>query len=245
MAAAAGPDALGEDGAVPPREYPQNRLPLPPGATDLLLVRHGQSAPAREGEPFPLVDGQGDPPLTELGAEQGRAVARRLAGAGLAAVYVTTLQRTRQTAQPLLDATGLEARIEPDLREVHLGEWEGGVYRQRMAERDPVALRVSTEERWDVIPSAEPAAAFAARIRTAVLRIAAAHPDERVAVVTHAGVIGQVLAQASGSRPFAFTRADNGSVSQVVVAGDRWQVRRFNDTAHLPDDLTLTAAPPA
>jgi probable phosphoglycerate mutase len=229
---------------VAAREYPQARFAPPPGATDLLLVRHGQSAPAREGEPFPLVDGQGDPPLTELGREQGRAVGRRLAGAGLAAVYVTTLQRTRQTAQPLLDATGLEARVEPDLREVHLGEWEGGVFRQRVAEGDPLAVRMVEEERWDVIPGAESSAALAERVGGAIRRLCAAHPDQRVAVVTHGGVIGQVLALATGSRPFAFSGADNGSLSQLVVAGDRWRLRRFNDTAHLPDDLSLAAAPP-
>ena len=229
---------------MPPREYAQGRPVPPPGATDLLLVRHGQSAPAREGEPFPLVDGQGDPPLTELGHEQGRAVARRLTDAGLAAVYVTTLQRTRQTAQPLLEATGLPVRVEPDLREVHLGEWEGGVFRQKVAQGDPVAMRMVAEERWDVIPGAESAAALAERVRAAVLRICATHPDERIAVFTHGGVIGQVLALATGSRPFAFAGADNGSLSQVVVAGDRWQLRRFNDTAHLPDDLSLAAAPP-
>jgi probable phosphoglycerate mutase len=229
---------------VAAREYPQARFAPPPGATDLLLVRHGQSAPAREGEPFPLVDGQGDPPLTELGREQGRAVGRRLAGAGLAAVYVTTLQRTRQTAQPLLDATGLEARVEPDLREVHLGEWEGGVFRQRVAEGDPLAVRMVEEERWDVIPGAESSAALAERVGAAIRRMCAAHPDQRVAVVTHGGVIGQVLALATGSRPFAFSGADNGSLSQLVVAGDRWRLRRFNDTAHLPDDLSLAAAPP-
>jgi probable phosphoglycerate mutase len=46
-------------------------------------------------------------------------------------------------------------------------------------------------------------------------------------------VIGQVLALASGSRPFAFVTADNGSISRIVVSGDRWIVRGFNDTAHL------------
>jgi probable phosphoglycerate mutase len=229
---------------VPPREYPQARFAPPPGATDLLLVRHGQSAPAREGEAFPLVDGQGDPPLTELGREQGRAVGRRLAAAGLAAVYVTSLRRTRETAQPLLDATGLEPRVEPDLREVHLGEWEGGVFRQRLAERDPLALRMYEEERWDVIPGAESSAALAARVRGAVQRLCAAHPDQRIAVFTHGGVIGQVLALATASRPFAFAGADNGSLSQLVVAGDRWQLRRFNDTSHLPDDLALAGTPP-
>jgi len=42
-----------------------------------------------------------------------------------------------------------------------------------------------------------------------------------------------VLALASGSRPFAFVTADNGSISRLVVSGDRWIVRGFNDTAHL------------
>jgi probable phosphoglycerate mutase len=52
-------------------------------------------------------------------------------------------------------------------------------------------------------------------------------------VFTHGGVIGQELALASGSRPFAFVGADNASISRLVIAGDRWIVRSFNDTAHL------------
>jgi probable phosphoglycerate mutase len=48
-------------------------------------------------------------------------------------------------------------------------------------------------------------------------------------------VIGQGLALASGSRPFAFVGADNASISRLVIAGDRWIVRGFNDTAHLDD----------
>jgi probable phosphoglycerate mutase len=235
---------LGEDGAVPPREYPQSRLPLPPGATDLLLVRHGQSAPAREGEPFPLVDGQGDPPLTGLGQEQARAVAGRLADAGLAAVYVTTLRRTRETAEPLLAATGLEARVERDLREVHLGEWEGGAFRRHVAEGHPLAVQMLREERWDVIPGAESSAALTERVRAALERVAAAHPGGRIAVVCHGGVIGQLLALATGARPFAFAGVDNASISQLVVAGPRWVLRRFNDTAHLDDALAQVAAPP-
>jgi 2,3-bisphosphoglycerate-dependent phosphoglycerate mutase len=225
-------------------EYPQARFTPPPGATDVLLVRHGQSAPARPEEPFPLLDGQGDPPLSPLGREQAAAVGRRLAGAGLDAVYVTTLRRTRETAQPLLDATGLEARVEPDLREVHLGEWEGGLFRRHVAEGHPLARRMRDEERWDVIPGAESAASLAERVRGALERIAAGHPGGRVAVVTHGGVIGQAMALATGSRPFAFSGADNASVSQLVLTADRWVLRRFNDTAHLADDLSRAAAPP-
>jgi 2,3-bisphosphoglycerate-dependent phosphoglycerate mutase len=92
---------------------------------------------------------------------------------------------------------------------------------------------VLTEERWDVIPGAEPAAEFAGRVRAAIERLAAGHPGQRVAAFTHGGVIGEALAQASGSRPFAFLGADNASISRLVISDDRWIVRGFNDTAHL------------
>ena len=74
-------------------------------------------------------------------------------------------------------------------------------------------------------------------------RIAAAHPDQRVAVFAHGGIIGQVLALATGSRPFALGGTDNASISHLVVAGDRWMLRRYNDTAHLDDGLTAAPTP--
>jgi probable phosphoglycerate mutase len=46
-------------------------------------------------------------------------------------------------------------------------------------------------------------------------------------------VIGTILSIATGGRPFAFIGADNASISQLIVSGDGWSLRRFNDTAHL------------
>ncbi|MBX3315050.1 MAG: histidine phosphatase family protein, partial [Actinobacteria bacterium] len=117
------------------------------------------------------------------------------------------------------------------------GEWEGGQFRHRTAAGDPIAIRMFTEQRWDVIPGAEPAERFAARVRGGITRIAAAHPDQRVAVFTHGGVIGEALAQASGARPFTFVGCDNASISHLVVGPDRWTVRRINDTGHLGGGL--------
>jgi probable phosphoglycerate mutase len=56
----------------------------------------------------------------------------------------------------------------------------------------------------------------------------------------HGGVIGQILALASGSRRFAFLGADNGSISRLVVDEDRWIVCGFNDTAHLDPAFSLS-----
>lgn len=226
------------------REYRQTPFAPPPGSLDLLLVRHGASAPWAPGRDFPLVDGHGDPELSPEGIGQADKVAERLATEGIDAIYVTTLRRTRETAAPLARRTGLQPRVESDLREVGLGEWEGGVFRQKVVDADPVAAEMFRLERWSVIPGAEDDDAFAARVRGAVLRIAAAHPDQRVVAVTHGGVIGSVLQQASRSRGFAFANSDNASISQIVVVGDRWIVRRFNDTAHLTPHFSLVGAPP-
>jgi 2,3-bisphosphoglycerate-dependent phosphoglycerate mutase len=200
----------------------------------LLLVRHGQSEAYLDGRPFDLVGGQGDPPLSGEGARQAQRVCARLATEGrVDAIYVSNLRRTAQTAAPLAAHLGLTPVVDADLREVHLGDWEGGLFRKMVATGDPISLRMYTDERWDVIPGAEPATEFAGRIRAVVWRLAVAHPGQRVAAFTHGGVIGEVLAQAARSRPFAFTGADNASISRVVITEDRWIVRCYNDTAHL------------
>lgn len=226
----------------PPTEYRQLRFRPPTGATTILLVRHGESAAARADRPFGDVEGHGDPPLHPQGRDQAEAVADRLAGEPIAALYVTTLQRTAETAAPLAARLGLTPVVERDLREVYLGEWEGERYRRHMSERDPLAVRVMTEERWDVIPGAEPAEDFAGRVRAGLGRIAAGHAGQLVAVFTHGGVIGAALALASRSRPFAFVGADNGSISELVVSPDRWTIRRFNDTAHLRTGVATSEA---
>ena len=222
-----------EDAAAAPTSYRQSGFPAFPGAVDIMLIRHGESQPYTPGVPFPLADGHGDPPLAPEGHEQARLLADRLASTSIDAIYVSSLCRTAQTAAPLAGRLGLAPQVEPELREVHLGVWEGGEYRQRVAERDPIVRQVFEQERWDVIPGAETSASLSARVRAAIDRLAAGHAGHRVAIFTHGGVIGQALALASGSRPFAFLSADNGSISRLVVIEQRWIVRGFNDTAHL------------
>jgi probable phosphoglycerate mutase len=227
------------------RTFRQSRFVRPPGACEILLVRHGESAPYVEGVPHPMVDGQGDPPLDPNGVAQAEAAAERLLRTGepIDAIYVTTMQRTHQTAAPLAARLGITPVELADLREVHLGEWEGGEFRRRMAEGDPIGVRAAAEGRWDVIPGAESTEAFAERVRRGITTIAAAHPDQVVAAFVHGGVIGQVVNLATGAGGFAFAGADNASISHVVITADRWVVRCFNDTSHLSPTFTVAAEP--
>jgi len=215
------------------QEYRQNVYQPPKGAVDLLLIRHGESAAARPGESFPIKDGHGDPALHEAGRAQAIAVGEYLKHRPITAIYVTTLQRTHQTAAPLAAHLGLKPVVEPDLREVYMGDWEGGLHRIKSAEGDPVIARVEQNHEWGEVPGAETTAQLQARVRKGLMRIAALHADELVAVFVHGGVIGAALALASGSVGFAFNGAANGSVSRLVIHGETMKVRGFNDISHL------------
>jgi probable phosphoglycerate mutase len=215
--------------------YPQRAFTPPPGSTEVVLVRHGASAPAVPGRPFASLEGQADPPLAPEGEVQARAVAERLGGERFAGLFVTPLRRTAQTAAPLAALTGLEPVVVPELREVGLGEWEGGELRIRAARGDPLFFEVIAAERWDVIPGAEPAEAFGRRVRTGLESVVeAVGPGAVAAAVVHGGVIGELSRQATSSRPFAFVHSDNASITRLVVLpGGRWLLRSFNDVAHL------------
>jgi 2,3-bisphosphoglycerate-dependent phosphoglycerate mutase len=219
-----------------PPSFPQLLFQPEPGACQILLVRHGQSAPFVPGQTFPLVDGHGDPPLTELGHHQAQLVARRLAGEPIRAIYVSSLTRTHQTAAPLADRLGLTPQIEPDLREVFLGEGEGGRFRQMSSEEHPAVLRMRANQEWGEVPGAESNTQLRARTVAAVERIAAANPDRMVAVFCHGGVIASLVGHVVSANPFAFHGARHTSVSHLVVNPsdheERWILRSFNDGAH-------------
>jgi probable phosphoglycerate mutase len=216
-----------------PKEYRQHVFKPPQGATDFLLIRHGESQPAIADQPFPMKDGHGDPELHPNGHLQAKAVAERLKLHPINTIYATTLQRTHQTAAPLAKVLGLVPKTEPDLREVCLGEWDGGLYRIKAAERDPIFLKSMQMQEWGIIPGAETNNQVKARVTAGLQRIAAAHPDELVAVVVHGGVIAAILSVATGAKAFAFMGASNGSISRIVMDKDRIIVRGFNDTNHL------------
>jgi probable phosphoglycerate mutase len=213
----------------------QQRYVVPKGATRLLLVRHGAAAvQPPDAEPLGLLDGANDPPLAPSGREQATAVCARLALDPPDRTFVSGLRRTVETAAPLVEATGTQAVEVPELREIRLGEWEAQ-YHHKVAARDPLLERIETEQRWDVIPGAERSEDFTARVTAGLDRvIEETGPGATAAVFVHGGVISEIIARATGSRPLAFIFSDNTSVTELVrLRGGRWMLRSFNDTAHL------------
>jgi probable phosphoglycerate mutase len=151
----------------------------------LLLLRHGQSTWNADGR----WQGQADPPLSALGEEQAREAAGRLVAGDFSRLVSSHLQRARRTAEILAEPLGLAVEIDPELREIDVGEWQG-LTRDEIRARAPGALADWSEGRSESTPGGELRADLTERARVSLLRAAAeASPGDRVLLVSHGALI--------------------------------------------------------
>lgn len=191
------------------------------------------------------LSGWTDVPLSPLGHREAALVARRLAREQrIDAAYASPLQRARVTASYVSDAIGVPTLLEPDLREIGCGSADG-LTAEDVRARYPGAWQRNERQddddfRW---PGGESYREFRERCVGAVRAIAARHGGERVVVVTHTGVITQVLGSIDRLPPARWRtyRAGNGSITHLEWEGDRARVIRFDDRDHLA--LLESAAP--
>ena len=200
------------------------------------LVRHGETDWNREHR----WQGWSDRPLNERGIAQARALAGRLRGVAVDALYTSELARARETAAILGAALGLAPVDEPGLREIGLGQLEGTdgkAVRPDVREAIAAAARLDPEP---LVEGAENFTTFAGRIRAAWERIARAHVGGRVMLVSHGGTLRTLIAHLIGLDPAHVDRLSlrgNTGLSVIDFRHGRPQLVRVNDTHHLGDDL--------
>ena len=158
---------------------------------ELLLVRHGRTAwhsPNR-------YTGRSDIDLDDVGREQAKELGRWSVSADIAALYSSPMVRTRATAAPVADATGLRPVTRDELREIDFGVAEGRTL-EEVAEEDPAAARAFLADpisgHW---PGGDDPATRAVEAATALASIAGAHAGKRVMVVAHSTLLRLVLCQ--------------------------------------------------
>jgi broad specificity phosphatase PhoE len=183
--------------------------------TTILLARHGETDWNREHR----WQGHADPPLNDRGRAQAGELARRLVRIRLDAVYSSDLARARETAEIVAAPTGLSVFVDPALREIDVGEWQGLTTPEiETAFADGYRRHADGGDGWE---HGETHAAMSARVVEAVGRIGADHPDGAVLCVLHGGVIRALLARASGIDLAEYRRNKrapmNGSVARIAV----------------------------
>jgi broad specificity phosphatase PhoE len=174
----------------------------------LILVRHGESTWNAEHR----LQGQLDPPLSERGREQARALAPLVAALGVPAerVVCSDLGRAVQTAELL----GLEpALVDPAWREIDVGEWGG----RTAAEVDAQGGELTN---WRggprTAPGGEPWPIFEARVMDAVDALLA--QGGPWLVVCHGGCIRVATAHLTGASPLNLGSPPNGSLTAFETA---------------------------
>jgi len=156
--------------------------------TYLYLVRHGETDWNVEGR----WQGQADVPLNENGRAQAARIALALAGVGLKAIYSSDLLRARETAQALAERSSAPLHLDPRLREIHQGEWQGLLVAEIQA-RYGEAFRSRLEDPLSVAPpGGETAEQVKVRVVSAIEAIREQYPSDRVAVVSHGFAIAVI-----------------------------------------------------
>jgi probable phosphoglycerate mutase len=212
--------------------------PKPDTTTDLILIRHGETAWNRELR----FQGHADVPLNDIGHEQARRLGLRLAGETVVQHIISSdLMRAQQTAAPAASQLSLPVVTSAGLREQFFGVVEG-MRSDEIQSLHPRAWEEWLEFREDhAMPEGETAREFHTRIIAALGSIAAAHKGQHLIVVTHGGVLDMVWRTAQGLSLSGPRRSDipNAGFNRIRIADaarpDDIEIVEWADTRHLAD----------
>jgi probable phosphomutase (TIGR03848 family) len=172
--------------------------------------------------------------LSAKGREQAAALAQRLQGVPIKAVYTSPLDRTRETAASVANALGLEAQVDEDLLELGFGEWQG----RKIADlkQDELWNRFNSFRSGTLPPGGELMMDTQRRIVGAMLRLRERHGDEYVALVSHADVIKAAVAYFMGIPLDLFQRIEisPASITIIGLADYGPWILSVNNTTQLP-----------
>ena len=199
--------------------------------TRICLVRHGETAWNLERR----LQGHTDVPLNATGLAQAEATARSLAEHRFDAIYTSDLQRARQTAEAAARRLGRVLIMLDQLRERHFGNFQGLTYEQARA-RHPQAYRLFEQRDPDYdFGDGESLSAFAARIRKTVTDLAIRHPDGRLLLVAHGGVLDTVhrMVRDLPLQPPRDFLIPNAALNWIEYAAGAWRIVSWAEQAHL------------
>jgi probable phosphoglycerate mutase len=218
----------------------------------ITLLRHGEPDWSPGGGPS-----VNDPDLTAYGHAQARAAAERLTEEGIDAIYASPYRRSQQTAQALVDATGIAAVTVEGLAEI--GVAVAGLSQEEVDRYFVEGSRRPLSEHWEGWPGAETFHAFHERVTRALTDVLARHgiqstrehdftvwdvpePAASLAIVAHGGTNAVALAHMLDVRPvpWEWLRFESElaafSVLQargVGASGCVWSLQNFNEVDHM------------
>ena len=212
--------------------------------TTIYLIRHAQA----DGNLYRRCQAWYDGLITQTGYKQIDALENRFRRTHFDAVYSSDLFRTMTTAKAIYKTHQLPLNTDPDLREIGSGCWEDKPWGELLqSDRESLLSFWRCDPVWKVEGS-ETFQEIQRRFDSAVKRIAAAHPDQTVAIFAHGCIIRSTLAFWLGlplERIREIPHGDNTSVAKLEYEDGSINVRWYNDTSHLSGELAHAPHPAA
>ena len=200
--------------------------------TRFYLIRHGETLWNRQGR----YQGSTDIELSEQGLAQAELMAKRFRYLPLDVVYVSPLKRARATADAIARETGLTPVVEDRFREINFGEWEGKSIPELQEIYGQAYLDFYADPFSHPFPGEGSFAKVTERSMAAFEDILKKHDGQRVAIVSHGGLLRVLLVAIMGMdlNFYRKTWMTNTSITTVdVMADGRRLLMTLNDKAHL------------
>ena len=202
--------------------------------TRITAVRHGETA----WNAITRLQGQLDIDLNDLGRWQAERAGAALADSALQVVYSSDLCRAHNTAQAIARHSGIAPsaiRTHQGLRERSFGRFEGLTYAQVGELHPDDALRWKQRDADWAPPGGESQTVVFARVHAALDAIAAQHPGEHIAIVTHGGVLDVFYRLATGQGISAARTWDLGNcaINRLLWTPQALTLVGWADTGHL------------
>ena len=206
-----------------------------PLATNVLLIRHGQS----RGNAERRFGGHTATPLSARGRNQAQATARTLKSESVTAIYSSDLARAMETAQPLAKLTGLPVNGTSAFRERSVGVMEGLTFEDAAQQHPDQYAALLRRDFEHVLTGGESYRQLLDRAWQKLDEIIAQHKGGRIAVFSHTGTICILALHLMGAldapelKPVWITSANCG-VTRFELRDDGFvRVMNLNDTRHL------------
>ena len=192
---------------------PARRRAETPRPTTVYFVRHGTTTTTGKVLPGRAKGLH----LSNEGQKQAEAVAQRLAALQkVDALYVSPLERTRETAAPIARARGVKAIAERGLLECDFGDWTGAELKE--LSKRPEWKTVQQYPSGFRFPNGESFREMQTRITTTVASLCARHAGDTIVCVSHADPIKAAVADALGTHLDLFQRIVISPCSVTTIA---------------------------
>lgn len=179
--------------------------------TTFALIRHASHALLGHT----IVGRQPGVQLGSSGLREAEALAGRLEGWPIEALYSSPLERARATAAPIAERLHLEVQIAQELNEIDYGAWTN----RTLADLRELAewRRFNLFRSGSRIPGGESMLEVQERMLRLLERLGAAHPEQTIALVSHGDVIKAALAYYLGVPLDLLQRIELGPASLSIL----------------------------